>query len=413
MVTVACSLKHCQELNNMINAYLCRVKPLYMNVKKFSLIVLMTFISFLSHGQVVLEMEQDAGVYKVPCKVNGLKLKFIFDTGASSVSISSSVADMMLENDYLSKDDIVGNGYSQIADGRIVDHTRIILKTIEIGGLVLHDVEAIVMNQQSAPLLLGQSAIQKLGKVSISGNKLTITSYGTTNPYHSSSSKQYYSIADIENLYKEADMFLINGDERLAAERLDKIYNTGYLSLAHILNYADCLGSNSVGRPEDALEVLLKNEEDVIYGNYSKAEDYYAAICRHAYWSKEYYLSIEYGGRAKALMPNPLTNKWNTAYWVAASYDKIGNRIQAQYEINTFISSYLKYMEISATDCWDKEYIDPFLGKMFYALSLHVSTGSEEKKYNIIAAAWWYDAAIEYCNKMNWQYSNKPYDYVY
>jgi aspartyl protease family protein len=37
-------------------------------------------------------MQKDGGVYKVPCTVNGLKLEFIFDTGASVVSISLTEA---------------------------------------------------------------------------------------------------------------------------------------------------------------------------------------------------------------------------------------------------------------------------------------------------------------------------------
>ena len=44
------------------------------------------------YGQSVIQLEKDGGVFKVPCVVNGLKLKLIFDTGASNVCISQSVA---------------------------------------------------------------------------------------------------------------------------------------------------------------------------------------------------------------------------------------------------------------------------------------------------------------------------------
>lgn len=385
---------------------------IFMKLTKHILIALMMLLPLFSYGQVVIEMEQDAGVYKVPCKVNGLKLKFIFDTGASSVSISSTVADMMLENDYLSKNDILGSGYSQIADGKIVDHTRINLKTIEIGGLVLHDVEAVVMHQQSAPLLLGQSAIQKLGKVSISGNKLTITSYGTTNPY--SSKQTNYSVKDLDAIYDEADMYRKNGDYRLAVEKYDIVYNAGHMFLFDIIRYARCLGDNSVGRYEDALDVLLRYEEDVISDNYSTKEAYYYEICKQAYWAKEYDMCIKYGGLAKAQMPYPLHNKWLAAYWIASSYEKTGNNYQARNELSSFISSYLKYMEISATDCWDKEYRDSSLGDMYNSLAFfNGSTYADGKKFFIIAAAWGNSDAIETCKKFDWSYLTKPYDYVY
>ncbi len=139
--------------------------------------LILSIILFFSHSlfaQVTITMEQDGGVYKVPCVVNGAKMKFIFDTGAATVCLSESMAEYLLDNDYITKDDILGTGASQVADGRIVDHVKINLRDIEIAGLHLKDVETVVVEGQRAPLLLGQTAIQKLGKVSIDGNKLII-----------------------------------------------------------------------------------------------------------------------------------------------------------------------------------------------------------------------------------------------
>ena len=141
-------------------------------MKKFLLALLLVANTICA--QVTITMEQEGGVYKVPCVVNGAKMKFIFDTGAATVCLSESMAEYLLDNDYISKNDILGTGTSQVADGRIVDHVIINLKDIEIAGLHLKDVEAVVVEGQRAPLLLGQTAIQKLGKVSIEGNKLTI-----------------------------------------------------------------------------------------------------------------------------------------------------------------------------------------------------------------------------------------------
>ena len=133
-----------------------------------------SFFCLNCHSQSVIQLEQDGGVYKIPCVVNGLKLKLIFDTGAANVCISQSIALMMLENDYLSAEDIKGTAQSKVADGRIVDHTIINLKKIQIGNKELSNVEAIVIDGQSVPLLLGQSALKKLGKYSISGDKLIL-----------------------------------------------------------------------------------------------------------------------------------------------------------------------------------------------------------------------------------------------
>lgn len=148
---------------------------------KKALLALLLVYSNIS-AQVVITMEQDGGVYKVPCIVNGAKMKFIFDTGASSVCISESMAEYLLDNDYISKDDFSGSGSSIVADGREVKHQIIILRDIEIAGLHLYNVESNIIEGQRAPLLLGQSAIQKLGKVSIDGNKLIISN-ATDNYY--------------------------------------------------------------------------------------------------------------------------------------------------------------------------------------------------------------------------------------
>ena len=52
--------------------------------------------------------------------------------------------------------------------------TIIRLKTVEIGGIVLHNVEANVVDNIQAPLLLGQTALSKFGKVTINYNDNTI-----------------------------------------------------------------------------------------------------------------------------------------------------------------------------------------------------------------------------------------------
>ena len=40
------------------------------------------------HAQTIVQMVEDKGVYKVPCEINGLKVKMVFDTGAAAVSLS-------------------------------------------------------------------------------------------------------------------------------------------------------------------------------------------------------------------------------------------------------------------------------------------------------------------------------------
>ncbi|GAB3500975.1 hypothetical protein GCM10027341_27090 [Spirosoma knui] len=112
-------------------------------------------------------MKPYGGVYAIPCKINGLALEFIFDTGASGVSISLTEARFMLKNGYLSKADLLVAEKYSLANGDDVDGTQVLLRNIEIGGIKLTNVKASILHTLNAPLLLGQSALQKLGNIFI------------------------------------------------------------------------------------------------------------------------------------------------------------------------------------------------------------------------------------------------------
>ena len=121
---------------------------------------------------------KEGNVCKVKCVINNLPLHFIFDTGASDVSISSVEATFMLKNDYLSTSDIIGRQNYMTADGNITEGTVINLRDVKLGNIHLNDIKASVVKNQSAPLLLGQSVFSKLGKIEIDNdNKLLRITY--------------------------------------------------------------------------------------------------------------------------------------------------------------------------------------------------------------------------------------------
>jgi clan AA aspartic protease (TIGR02281 family) len=115
------------------------------------------------------------GTYEVPCKINELKLNLIFDTGASDITISKTEAQFMLKNDYLSKNDITGTSSYMIANGDIEIGTTIVFRKVDFGGLILKNVKATVIENKNAPLLFGQSALSKYGKITIDNEKKIIT----------------------------------------------------------------------------------------------------------------------------------------------------------------------------------------------------------------------------------------------
>ena len=116
------------------------------------------------------------GTFEIPCDINGLALQMIFDTGASDVTISSVEANFMFKNGYLSEKDIKGKRYYQVASGQINEGTVITLREVRIGDAVLKNVDASVVKSQKAPLLLGQSAMERFGTITIDNqnNRLII-----------------------------------------------------------------------------------------------------------------------------------------------------------------------------------------------------------------------------------------------
>lgn len=204
-------------------------------------------------------MENENGVYKVPCVVNGLRLKFVFDTGASNVCISLTEANLMLDNGYLDRKDIIGTGKSQIADGSIIENTKIILRELNINGIILRNIEAIVVNELKAPLLLGQSAIQKLGKIQIEGNEIVVLNV-----------KNNLSEVEIKEMFNQASSLYLDKMYVAASDIYEKLYDQKLLSDLGIIQMADCYYNSA--NYSKALRYYLEVPETV---NYDKFDIYY------------------------------------------------------------------------------------------------------------------------------------------
>lgn len=165
-------------------------------MKRLELLILLLFVQQLN-AQTIIQMVDYNGAYTIPCEVNGMKCRMLFDTGASKVSLSESFSELLLDNGLISLSDFVGQGKMLTADGRIIDHAELMLKTLKIGDVTLYNVPAIVINNQNAPMLLGQSAIQMLGEVSIKGDKLYI--YDGKGSSQETSTNTYFERWDAKN----------------------------------------------------------------------------------------------------------------------------------------------------------------------------------------------------------------------
>ncbi len=169
-------------------------------MKKPSITIFLIIVSFSLFSQTTIKMKRQGGVSIIPCIVNGLSLELIFDTGASDVSISLSEASLMLENGKLTNSDIIGTANYLNANGDIIEGIVVNIKEIEIAGLKMTNIKASVVKNLDAPLLLGQTAISKLGNIQLDLNNNTLTILNGKGTYDYST----YSLNDkIEKHYKD------------------------------------------------------------------------------------------------------------------------------------------------------------------------------------------------------------------
>jgi len=109
------------------------------------------------------------GVKMVDVEINdAINVKMIVDTGCSGALISLSEARYLAEIGSLTEKDIIGEGKSMVADGRIVVNAMVRLRKMTIGGLLTASgVTATVSDNISAPLLLGNEVLDRVKSIVI------------------------------------------------------------------------------------------------------------------------------------------------------------------------------------------------------------------------------------------------------
>ena len=80
----------------------------------------------------------------------------------------------MLKNGYLTEQDFIGSNNYYIAREEKSEARTVMLRQVEIGGLVLKNVRASVTKNRTAGMLFGQSAMSRYGKITIDNQKKQI-----------------------------------------------------------------------------------------------------------------------------------------------------------------------------------------------------------------------------------------------
>jgi aspartyl protease family protein len=113
-------------------------------------------------------IKTESGLLEVPVELNGvLKINFIFDSGASEVSLSPDVALTLIRTGTVSNTDFLPDQTYKFADGSIAKSKRFLIKELSIGAKKLYNIEASIANSIEAPMLIGQNVMNKLGSITI------------------------------------------------------------------------------------------------------------------------------------------------------------------------------------------------------------------------------------------------------
>jgi aspartyl protease family protein len=123
-----------------------------------------------------VKLIKKSGVYEVPVTLNNvLSIYFVIDSGAADISISPDVALTLIRTKTIKKKDWLSGAIYRFADGSIAKSQRFKLRSVKIGDVELKNVTCSISNSLDAPMLLGQSALQKLKRYSIDYDKKILT----------------------------------------------------------------------------------------------------------------------------------------------------------------------------------------------------------------------------------------------
>ncbi len=102
-------------------------------------------------------------------QINGVTLKFLVDTGATSIAMNSGDAK------YAGIDYKKGEKVQIQAANGVVTAYRVVISTLKLGSVVMNQVDGVVLEGSSPPIvLLGMSALNRL-EMKRDGISLTLT----------------------------------------------------------------------------------------------------------------------------------------------------------------------------------------------------------------------------------------------
>ena len=125
--------------------------------------------------KITIPIEQRNGSYYVVLNVCGKFVKYLIDSGASNVTITSETENEFLEKKIITKSSYLSSSKYMLADGSTKIYKRIMIPWVKIKGVNIENVTAALSENNTTPLL-GKSFFDKFSywKINNSNNTLEL-----------------------------------------------------------------------------------------------------------------------------------------------------------------------------------------------------------------------------------------------
>ena len=162
-------------------------------ILRLTLLIIAFLLISLPADSKNIPLKKEGGLYTLPVRINGvITLDFILDSGASEVCIPADVVMTLLRAHTIEESDFLpGKSYS-LADGSVVRSERFIIRELEMDGIKLLKIPAMI-SQVRGSLLLGQSFLKRLESWTID-NQLHALIVGNSLRHDAEQSQQNLSV---------------------------------------------------------------------------------------------------------------------------------------------------------------------------------------------------------------------------
>lgn len=130
--------------------------------------MLIMLLTQCSYKKRITLYKMPTGCYEVPIKINDSNVSFyILDTGASEGTISLKVFGELYEKGKISDKDILKPLEYMMADGRKITCQRVMIREMDLGGVVIENVPMSISKEFDSPLLVGSNLLSRFSVVEI------------------------------------------------------------------------------------------------------------------------------------------------------------------------------------------------------------------------------------------------------